>query len=1277
MVNVRRGGAPSVQPEGHTAMTAIMTAIKVLRVASVAAVATAGVACSPIVGPKPGFDPPAVPATPTFPPLGERLDGQVTAAQPVLTIPVPASAFRPRRSDNLDQLAGAVLPATSFNAAPLGGALQTVLEDAGVGLVFTDLSAAERLVTVALPRGTVHEQVAALCSAGRAWCSAAQGGKRVEVATRATFVVELPPLPASSSANGSMASTGDQGTDSSASRIGGARTLSAVDYGQMEATLKTIVGDAKIDRAGRTIVYKATLDEATEAGAYFDQLKRNNALILTETIIAEVSFNTSNKVGIHWNRLQARIGGGLNIALGGGPAQLTSSAVGVSGIYEGDRLTTGVLLDFLATEGVINSIQAPELTALSGTPTTFTAGGRQRFVTQVGFPTSAVGSTSGVTINNVANNTVSTESLSLGLNLTLKPYYYAGIIHADVLMELVDLLRTDTVPTGSTVIQNPVTANRNLSSFVMMRPGQALLLAGIRKKRSDGNAEGLPSDVGGVSAPLLTGAGVEQTELVILMRPRVVVFVETPDDAHATPPRTPSHAGPSAPPTAPPLKLGRAGDGAVSETLAMAPLIGARTDPAPARLAVVGARADGGARAVALARAAARAVVRDLGPWVARAHLRVADAGLSARAPVSETRADGGDVSRGARRATGAKRARAVERDLGPWVARAHLRVADAGLSARAPVSEARATDGDVSRGARRATGAKRARADAAPARLAVVGARADGGARAVALARAVERDLGPWVARAHLRVADAGLSARAPVSEARAADGDVSRAARRATGAKRARADAAPARLAVLADGGARAVALARAASRAVERDLRPWVARAHLRVADAGLSARAPVSEARAGSFPEDGAENDLSSDSSVTRMTATAALDDGEMLRARWVDRLPVEPNSLTLAQADGRATSLMPVPTRSGSADPAAATIAVQTLPQLEPLDKTVDLGTVEQGRAQKLLAVWRNGGGRTVRARAPEVIADPETIVTVTADGCSDRDVLPGATCAMKIDVIGKRRGPLRASVSLAHDDGVAAMAIKGTVEDAMQRWATAGPTPKDLEPSTRELRFGVLAAQRAIVLSNRWDSPLAIGQVKLVGGEQAGVAVADDGCSQTDALKPGQNCVIVLRYRPPAVSGEVAADLIVTHAGPTRQLAIAVFGKGDGDESGDRAPAPGEVALLPVPASVMRVGNSDEGTPPSPASFQRASSLAGRQGLRLVGVREDKRLIDDNGTTRLIGAGLVTLAGRTWQASLGKDSVRLAPVMPSGSVGETVELLLGSFGGGGRPGVAK
>lgn len=944
--------------------------MKRFRWVMVATAAAVAVGCSPVSDAhRPSFELPTRPPDPSVPSAEERLDSRLTKDEPVLTVPVPTGAFRPRRSGGLEALPAKKMPALMLSGAPLGAALQTALEDSGVGLVFTHDELAGIPVTVALPTGSIADQVSALCTAGRAWCSASPDGRRVEVSQRATFVVELPPVPATVTNSGGRSSGSDTGSGGSAGGAGAGspRSMGTVSYAGMEGALKSILGEAnvKVDSAGRTIVYRATLDEAAEAATYFEQVKRNNVLVLMETVIAEVNLNTNNQLGIRWDVLQAKIGGGLRVALGGGPAGgLLSPSVSASGIYDGSRLTAGVLLDFLAKEGVVANVQTPELTALSGTPASFTNGGRRRFITQVGFPTSGNTSTSGLTINNVANNTVSTESYTLGMNLTVKPQYYGGVVHADVLLDIVDLQDVEKITTGTTIIQNPVTADRYLSSYAMMRPGQALLLAGIRKKRTEGTAEGLPDGDWGVLAPLLAGKGADQSELVILMRPRVVQFVEI---------------GATSAPVMPPM-------------------------PEP---------------------------------------------------PAEQ------------RQPTG----KGEPQKLAP----------------------------------RRAASGRRSAPAAAP--------------------------------------------------------------------------------------------AAGEAASRAD-----------HVR----------PVQVAEHG----------------------------------RWIDRLPVPTGDLVLAQADGRSSSLAGQPPRTTTGAGAAGPVAAPGT--LEPVERLVELGKIEQDRAENVLTLWKNSGGRPVRVRGRDLTFDADTRVKVTSDECADRDIAPGASCAVKIEVTGTRRGLLRASVALQHDTGVAAVNLKGEVVDSAARLSTAGPEPKDLEPAAKELRFAALPAQRVVALSNRSDTSLAVAKVRLIGGEQAGMRVVEDACSELEGLKPGQSCMVVVSYSPPAVTGAVGADLLVTHSGPSRQLVVQVSGQGAGEgEDGGNV-----VNLPPVPESVMYGGASSGGI--APGGIAPVKPAAG--GLRLVGVQGSRRLVDDGTGTRAVEAGDVMLAGRVWKATVGRDALTLE------GGGEKLVLTLGMFG---------
>ena len=93
-------------------------------------------------------------------------------------------------------------------------------------------------------------------------------------------------------------------------------------------------------------------------------------------------------------------------------------------------------------------------------------------------------------------------------------------------IDLQNLIRLGSLDVGTTSIQLPETSDRSLETKIRVRPGDALLIGGIVEQRNSLDQTGLP----GGKKPLFVTSKDHQgknTELVFMLRPRVVVYTET------------------------------------------------------------------------------------------------------------------------------------------------------------------------------------------------------------------------------------------------------------------------------------------------------------------------------------------------------------------------------------------------------------------------------------------------------------------------------------------------------------------------------------------------------------------------------------------------------------------------------------------------------------------------------------------------------------------------------------------------------------------------------
>jgi hypothetical protein len=397
----------------------------------------------------------------------------------------------------------------------LAGALQLILADYDISLAFETNEGLTRRITVANLRGDLGKVVHQVCSLANLYCSYEDG--TITVKDTQTFTVTLPPL----------------GTDDETEFLDDvAEGLGAILNPGGSSAGGANVSAPIIDPTTRTLVYSATQRTADIAARYFQRLRANTAMIVFETYIWEVALNSGNSLGIDWSRLVQFSKFNSGIAINGGisPDFLNPVSIGlptVSGEFDG---STGDLLQFLSQFGAVKTISQPQITVLSGSEAELRVADTQNYVSQIATTLS----------EGQATTSVNTDSVDTGFTLTIGSSWDKSTVYANVEIELTNVQRIDNFAFADTPdpddpdaagtqtrIQLPQTSERQLTTQIRVRPGDSVLIAGLVRE-SDVFDERGP----GFMEPLIPDSRTtttENLELVVLMRPRVVVYTAAND----------------------------------------------------------------------------------------------------------------------------------------------------------------------------------------------------------------------------------------------------------------------------------------------------------------------------------------------------------------------------------------------------------------------------------------------------------------------------------------------------------------------------------------------------------------------------------------------------------------------------------------------------------------------------------------------------------------------------------------------------------------------------
>ena len=213
--------------------------------------------------------------------------------------------------------------------------------------------------------------------------------------------------------------------------------------------------------------------------------------------IAEVARNIDRQLGVRWNSVNVT-SGGLTFGFIGGNTVPDGYSAGVSGSR--GSFNIDVVLQALSEEGLVTILAEPNLTARSGEPANFLAGGE--------FPYSTVSSD---------GTNIQFKDFGIGLNFT--PTVLDGNrISLSVATEVseLDFSNSPTVPALKT---------RRAETTVDLASGQSFAIAGLMSNSSSQNTARMPAlGTVPVLGALFRSQGFKrgQTELVIIVTPVVV-----------------------------------------------------------------------------------------------------------------------------------------------------------------------------------------------------------------------------------------------------------------------------------------------------------------------------------------------------------------------------------------------------------------------------------------------------------------------------------------------------------------------------------------------------------------------------------------------------------------------------------------------------------------------------------------------------------------------------------------------------------------------------------
>lgn len=298
----------------------------------------------------------------------------------------------------------------------------------------------------------------------------------------------------------------------------------------VERTLKERgASRVSVDAVSGQVSYRATRPVAVGLERYLSQVL-NQPLLVYEMTILEVRLNSGQQTGIQWNKFEYLGTGPLSATFNGVQGVMPgTSALSVTGVLN-RRFSIDLLLRFLATQGTVKAVGQPKVQLLSGGQTELKMGETLRYVSKIG--------ASAIDGSSAAQTTAEVTELDTGVMLKIGGRYWQGTVVTQLEIELSELLGFDSTQVGaSQILKLPRIGKRTMGKNVLrLRPGEPGMLFGAITTREADRREAL------TNIPLLheltTKARehtLERNELVVVLVPRVIHFVEPTTSAEGVP----------------------------------------------------------------------------------------------------------------------------------------------------------------------------------------------------------------------------------------------------------------------------------------------------------------------------------------------------------------------------------------------------------------------------------------------------------------------------------------------------------------------------------------------------------------------------------------------------------------------------------------------------------------------------------------------------------------------------------------------------------------------
>lgn len=328
-------------------------------------------------------------------------------------------------------------------------------------------------------------------------------------------------------------SSNDNNTSSVAATSGTVINTSAESdfWRQLEQTVRGMIGPGEgnnvmVSPQASLLTVRAYPNELREIKRYLQVAeKRLKRQVVLEAKILEVTLNDGYQQGINWKNITRSIGSGA-VTIANAAAtignNITTELGGQTTITIGDGQFESVL-NFLETQGDLNVLSSPRVTAANNQKAMIKVGGDEYFVTNISF-SDATGD------NSKSGPNIELTPFFSGISLDVTPQIDEnnGVllhVHPSVIDVLTETKKLKVGKDEEFELPLAKTSVRESDSVIHAKSGDVVVIGGLMKSSVSEKVSKVPllGDIPGVGNLFRNTAKQKQkTELVILLRPSVV-----------------------------------------------------------------------------------------------------------------------------------------------------------------------------------------------------------------------------------------------------------------------------------------------------------------------------------------------------------------------------------------------------------------------------------------------------------------------------------------------------------------------------------------------------------------------------------------------------------------------------------------------------------------------------------------------------------------------------------------------------------------------------------